>query len=105
MKPFQKGSTPRSGAYSIQSHFNCQQNSKTHKFSRFRFKLSQKIFESKPEYGSRIFCFTPHRFLETSDNDLVSLAQILSHESLNTTARRNQQQLAETAEQGPTRRN
>ena len=36
------------------------------------------------------------------DNGLVSLAQILSHESLNTTARRNQQQLAETAEQGPT---
>ena len=42
-----------------------------------------------------------HRFLESSGNDLVSLAQILGHESLNTTARytrRTQEQLADTAD-------
>jgi site-specific recombinase XerD len=42
-----------------------------------------------------------HRLLETSGNDLVALAQILGHKSLNTTARytrRTQAALAESAE-------
>jgi integrase/recombinase XerC len=42
-----------------------------------------------------------HQFLANTGNDVVSLAQLLSHESLNTTARytkRTSEQLAEAAE-------
>ena len=42
-----------------------------------------------------------HQFLADNGNDLVSLAQILGHESLNTTSRysqRNEQQLAVASE-------
>jgi len=42
-----------------------------------------------------------HQFLADNNNDLVSLAQILGHESLNTTSRysqRNEEQLGEASE-------
>jgi integrase/recombinase XerC len=42
-----------------------------------------------------------HQFLTDAGNDLVSLAQILGHESLNTTAtytKRSEQQLADASE-------